>query len=683
MARAGRILVWIAVAIVALLVALILFIALFDWNHARPWIDQRVSSSLGRPFAINGDLSLHWSRNPDSGGLARWVPWPRFTAHDISIGNPDWAERRHFATLEEIHFSLAPLALIGHTIDIPSLKLVAPSVDIERDKQGRDNWTFRFTQPGGGGGWKLHLGEVAFDAGKIRIDDEKQELHLDIVVKPLRKAIPFDQVAPPASKAPSGAPAPHTGEPYWFGWTANGTWRGAKATGSGKIGSVLAVSSASMPFPVQADLRLADVHIALTGTLTDPMHLGALDLYLTASADSMSHLYPLTGVILPPTPAFSTDGRLVARIREGTFKYEDFDGKVGKSDLHGSATYATAGKRPKLTGQITSNTLDLADLGPLIGADSNASKARRGDERKQPADKLLPVETFNTDRWRQMDADVTFTGKRIVRKAALPIQDLSAHLVLDDGKLTLDPVRLGAAGGDIKANIVLNGREDPMHGKADLDVRHLQLRKLFPTVKLMNTSLGQINGDAALTGDGNSVAALLGTSDGEAKLLVNNGTVSKLLLEEAGLNIANIIVTKLAGDEPVQINCAAADLVAKNGVWQSRLFLVDTDTMTINVDGKIDFRNETLDFTIHPHSKGVRVLSLRSPLYLRGTLKHPSAGVEKGPLLARAAGAAILGTVAAPFAALAAMIAPSHEDDNACVGVMAKMRKPAEAHPGK
>jgi uncharacterized protein involved in outer membrane biogenesis len=683
MTRAGRILVWIAVAIVALLIALILFIWLFDWNRARPWMDQKLSSAVGRPVAINGDLTVDWSRNPDSRGLSQWVPWPRFTARDISIGNPAWAERPNFATLEEVRFSLAPLALIRRTIDIPSLKLVGPSVDIERDKQGRDNWTFDFSHAAGGQKWQFELGDVAFDAGKIRVDDDKLALHLDIVVKPLKKAIPFDQVSPPASKVQSSAPPPSTGEPYWFGWTANGTWRGAKATGSGKLGSVLAVSSASLPFPVQADLRLADVHIAVTGTLTDPMHFGALDMNLRMSADSMSHLYPLTGVILPPTPPFTTRGRLIARIHDGMFKYADFDGKVGKSDLHGTATYTTAGKRPKLTGKITSNTLDFADLGPLVGADSNASKARRGDAQKQPADKLLPVEKFATDRWRQMDADVTFTGKRIVRKAALPIQDLSAHIVMDDARLTLDPVQLGAAGGDIEAHIVLNGREDPMHGKADLSVRHLQLRKLFPTVKLMNTSLGEINGDAALTGDGNSVAALLGTSDGEAKLLVNNGTVSKLLLEEAGLNIANIIVTKLAGDEPVQINCAAADLLAKDGVWQSRLFLIDTDTMTINVDGKIDFRNETLDFTIHPRSKGVRVLSLRSPLYLRGTLKHPSAGVETGPLLARAAGAAILGTVAAPFAALAAMIAPSHDEENACVGVIAKMRKPAKAQSGQ
>jgi uncharacterized protein involved in outer membrane biogenesis len=83
---------------------------------------------------------------------------------------------------------------------------------------------------------------------------------------------------------------------------------------------------------------------------------------------------------------------------------------------------------------------------------------------------------------------------------------------------------------------------------------------------------------------------------------------------------------------------------------------------------------------MHPHSKGIRVLSLRSPLYLRGTLKHPDAGVEKGPLLARGVGAAVLGVVAAPAAALAALVAPSHEDENACTGVLTAMRKPAKTH---
>jgi uncharacterized protein involved in outer membrane biogenesis len=176
------------------------------------------------------------------------------------------------------------------------------------------------------------------------------------------------------------------------------------------------------------------------------------------------------------------------------------------------------------------------------------------------------------------------------------------------------------------------------------------------------------------------VARLLGTADGEAMLLVDNGAVSKLLLEEAGLNIGNVLITKLAGDKPEKINCAAADLVASDGVWRTRRFFVDAETMRIDVDGSINLKDETLDLEMHPYSKGIRVPSLRSPLYLRGTLEHPDAGMEKGPLLARGAGAALLGVVAAPAAALAALVAPSHENENACTGVLARMRKPAKAH---
>lgn len=677
MTRAGRILIWIVVAIAVLLVAMVLFVALFNWNRARPWLDQRLTASIGRPVAINGDLTVNWTRNPDAGGASRWVPWPRFTARDISIANPAWAQQPRFATVQQVRFSLNPLALLSHTIDIPSLKLYGPAVDVERDKQGRANWTFKFAQ--GGGNWKLDIGEVGFDAGSIRWSDDKQDMHLDIDVKPLGQPIPFNQIVPASGSAPA-TPPPHSNQAYFFAWTAKGTWRGAQAHGSGRIGSVLALSDPSMPFPLQADLRLRDLHIKLAGTLSDPVHLGALDLNLAISGDSMSHLYALTGVNLPATAPFSTRGRLLARIHQGVFKYDRFDGKVGHSDLRGSVTYTTAAPRPKLTGTLASSVLDFADLAPLIGADSNASKAKRGEAQTQPADKVLPVETFDTARWRSMDADVHFTGKRIVRKGALPVSNLSTHVLLDDGVLTLDPLALSAAGGDLRANITLDGRRNPMHGEATLKLQHLQLRKLFPSVELMHTSLGQINGDAVLKGDGNSVAQLLGTSDGEVKLLVDNGAVSKLLLEEAGLNVGNIIITKLAGDKPEKINCAAADLVAKDGVWRPRLFFVDAETMRIDVDGSINLRDETLDLTMHPHSKGIRVLSLRSPLYLRGTLKHPDAGVEKGPLIARGVGAAILGVVAAPAAALAALVAPSHENGNACTGVLAQMRKPAKAH---
>jgi hypothetical protein len=399
----------------------------------------------------------------------------------------------------------------------------------------------------------------------------------------------------------------------------------------------------------------------------------------------MARLYPLIGVTLPDTPPYATEGHLKATLgRNGSrYSYQDFRGRVGGSDLAGNLLFVTGGARPKLSGDLHSKLLQFADLAPLIGADSSADKKQRGDGTPQPADKLLPVEPFRTDRWQAMDADVTFTGARIVRGKALPIESLSTHLVMNNGALYLDPLSFGLAGGKVRSNITLDGSRAPMRGVLKLDARHLKLKQLFPTFEPMRTSFGEINGDADLTAQGNSVAALLGSANGELKLLMNDGAISKTLLETAGLNVGNIVIGKLFGDKTVKINCAATDMTATNGLFDMRLFVFDTDDAVINVTGTVNMSTEQLDLDVQPHTKGVRIFSLRSPLYVKGTLKQPDAGVHKGPLLLRGAGAVALGVVAAPAAALLALVAPSHDNDgdNTCRAVLQQLRSSGRMMP--
>jgi AsmA family protein len=527
------------------------------------------------------------------------------------------------------------------------------------------------------------------------------------VVEPLQAAIPYDQIVAQQSSAAReeagktlGAAAKKTlasGDvgpgpdktrssiTYQFGWTAEGSYQGSPLKGKGRTGAVLALQDTTTPFPLQADVRIGDSRIALVGTLTDPLHLGALDVRLWLSGSSMARLYPITGITLPDTPPYATEGHLKAELhRSGShYSYQDFRGRVGGSDLAGNLMFVTGGKRPKLSGDVHSKLLQFADLAPLIGADSNTEKQQRGDATPQPADKLLPVEPFRTDRWQAMDADVTFTGTRIVRGAALPIDSLATHLVLNNGALYLDPLSFGLAGGTVRSNITLDGSQTPMRGVLALNARHLKLKQLFPTFEPMRTSFGEINGDAALDAQGNSIAALLGSANGELKLLMNDGAISKTLLETAGLNVGNIVIGKLFGDKTVQINCAATDMAASNGLFDMRLFVFDTDDAVIDVTGTVNLANEKLDLDVKPHTKGFRVFSLRSPLYVRGTLKNPNVGVQAGPLLARGAGAVALGVVAAPAAALLALVVPSHGDagDNTCRAVLQQLRSSGKMMP--
>ncbi|OXI77844.1 AsmA family protein [Burkholderia sp. AU33423] len=775
----GKAAAWLVVSVALALAALVIVIVTFDWNRARPWIDDKVSDAIGRQFAINGDLHVGWRRPASEHGWRAWVPWPRFVARNVTIANPDWARTQYFVTLDAISFEVEALPLIARRIVIPAIDLVNPSVDLERLKDGRVNWTFKFKQPAQPGRWTLDLHEIAFSQGNLGYYDQQKQFDLSAVIDTLGQPIPFGAVmkqqealahhesakavgpagqkklaaqahagsaqpvvpasgaeaasrasaaasqalaaashaaattsgtaiAPaasgpaavsnaPAAAAPGAAasaawgasagaaPAASTGvDTYTIGWTVKGTYKKGKVAGTGKIGNLLDVRGAQRPFPVQADLRFGDTHLALVGTLTDPSHLAAVDLRLWLAGTSMAKLYDVTGITLPETSPYATDGRLVGQFRASgnVFKYENFTGRVGGSDLGGTLVYVSREPRPLLSGTLESRLLQFSDLAPLIGADTNASKARRGAAPTQPANKALPVETFRTERWKKIDADVRFTGRRIVKTASLPITDLSTHLVMHDGVLTLNPLNFGVAGGTLASNIHLDGSGVPLKGRFSLQARHLKLKQLFPTFPVMQTALGEINGDAALSATGNSPAALAATSNGEVKTLVTDGTVSLLLMEAAGLNVANVVYEKLFGTRDVKINCGVADFVVTNGVLDSRVFALDTEDAVIVMDGNVNLRDETMNLTIHPHTKGFRVISLRSPLYVTGSFKQPHVGVKAGALIARGGAAVGLGLLN-PLASLLALLQPGRSRPLPCGQMLADMeRRPVAPPPG-
>lgn len=806
----GKTAAWIFGIAAVLTAAVGVFIFTFDWNRAKPWINEQASASIGRPFEIRGDIKVGWRRPDGETGWRAWVPWPMFSASQVVIGNPPWAKAPNFATLDEARFELALLPLLAHEVVIPTIELVNPALDIERLADGRNNWTFEFKQSSGPSPWKVQLRDFGFAKGTVAYRDAITKADLTVAVDTLGQPIPLGDVlrqqeetsraasaqrvgkkgaaqltakanaqiasdasaasaagapatsgasgakaaasagkaagggqatsmqaasnrvpanaggAPKTAAPPSGASAAAVaagkafasnaggsavaaatsaaavsmtaagsaasaasaaaaakrpaGPTYAFGLTVKGRYKGVPIDGTGKMGGVLSLRDASRPFPLQADVKAGDTRLAIVGTLTDPVHLAAIDLRLWLQGSSMSHLYPLTGVTLPDTPPYATEGRFIGNFkrRASTFRYENFNGRVGGSDLRGTLTYQQRAPRPLLSGELVSNLLQFSDLAPIIGADTAASKAQRGDTTKQPPGRVLPVETFRTDRWRALDADVKFTGRKLVKSAALPITDLYTHIVMTDGVLSLEPLKFGVAGGSLATTAHLDGSAAPLKGRFVVAARHLKLKQLFPTQKVMQSALGEINGDAALSATGNSPAALAATSNGEVKMLMTDGAISRLLMEAAGLNVANVLYEKMFGSHDVKINCAAVDFVANNGLLDTKLFAFDTDDALINIDGPIDLRNESMNLTVHPHTKGFRVFSLRSPLYVKGTFKNPDVGVDAGALALRAGAMVGLGLLN-PFAALIPLIAPSNNRDVPCSELFAQLKAPRKA----
>jgi uncharacterized protein involved in outer membrane biogenesis len=660
----------ISIAVVAGLLALIalvlVLLTLFDWNRVKPQINQKVSEATGRPFAINGDLSLSWKKpEQPMQGWRRWVPWPHLQANDVTLGNPDWATTGPtMAKIQRIDFNVNIFPLFRKVISVSSLVLTEPQLALERDKDGQNNWTFKKSENESDSPWQFDVQDISLTRGNVRYVDPVK--HADVTAR-------IDTTR-------------GTGGKDGIEWKVGGKFNGEKVSGGGKAGALLSLQQSDVKYPVEALVKVGETEISVDGTLTDPAHLSELDVKLKINGASMGQLFPLTGLLLPETPKFSTEGRVIGKLAKGdtSLRYEKFKGKVGSSDIGGTLEYVQRDPRPVLRGDVVSQYLNLKDLGALLGSDSEAEKKKRGAESKQPPGKVLPVEPFKTERWDKIDVQVQFTGKKIVRSEELPIDNLFTKIEMNNGVLSLNPLNFGVAGGKLTTELRIDGHSDPAKAQMKISARNLKLKQLFPGIEAMQASLGQVHGDAQLTASGNSPAALLGSANGEVKALISEGSISKFILEAAGLNVGSAVVAKLFGDRQVKLNCMATDFKVTNGLMESRMFVVDTQDATILADGYVNLAKEEMNLTIKPESKGIRIISLRAPLYVGGTFKKPDVGVDKGVVALKAGAAVALGTIAAPIASLLALINPGPQQDSPCGELLAQaQKKPVAPPPGK
>ena len=652
------------VGLIATVPLAIVVVTQYDWNRTKPWLNAKVSEATGRPFAIHGDLAVGWKRSDaQDTSWHRWIPWPHVSATNIVFGNPAWlTSAPDMARVRQATFSLSPMAFLGKKILVRNLLLDEPLLYLARAKSGENNWTFKSGAPSA---WQFEIGQLGFNNGQIRLVDAVRRADLAIDVDSIDTG---------------------TATGYAIDWKIAGSLDKEKVVGKGRAGNVLSLQQQDIAYPVQANLSIGKTDIAFNGTLTNPRSLGALDVHLKLAGISMAKLYAVTGIPFPETPPFATEGHLTGKFagKHSAWQYEKFTGRVGSSDLSGTVIYESKQPRPYLQATLVSQALKLQDLAPLIGADSRASKLKRDAVTKQPAGRILPVESFKTERWTSIDADVKFTGRKIIRDKQLPIERLVTDLHLKEGVLSLQPLNFGIAGGNLISTIVLDGRGKSIKAQMKVSARHLKIRQVLPTFQPMQASLGEINGDASISATGNSIAALLGSSNGEVKAFIDGGTVSKLLLEKIGLNIDQIIVTQITGDKQTKLNCMASDFSVTSGMMQARTFLVDTEDAILNITGQIDLAREQLALTIKPDTKSLRLTSLRAPFYVTGSFQSPQVKVDKGVLGLKAGAAVALAIVAPVLTAVLPLVNLGPGKDSDCAKLLSDVRKkPVAPAPGK
>ena len=221
----------------------------------------------------------------------------------------------------------------------------------------------------------------------------------------------------------------------------------------------------------------------------------------------------------------------------------------------------------------------------------------------------------------------------------------------------------------------LDATRDIIQTNADLSIRNLELRRLFPILKPSEGSAGKIGGRAKFSSTGNSLAAMAGAANGDLALFLSGGQASTITLFLTNLDLANVAQRIIFGDQNATIRCVVASAEIKQGVMTPKVFLMDTAEENITGSGSVDLGNELYKLRLVANSKRASILALRGPILVSGTFKHPSVAPEVAPLAARAGGALALGALLGPLAALIPMIDPGGAPDSNCAGLVKQAKE--------
>ena len=222
-----------------------------------------------------------------------------------------------------------------------------------------------------------------------------------------------------------------------------------------------------------------------------------------------------------------------------------------------------------------------------------------------------------------MDADVAFKADHI-DIPILPFDRLETKMTLDGGTLKLQPAIIRIGEGTVRTDLSLYGSETPVRVDVDTRIDHVNLKEFLRGSSFAQQTAGILGGRAQLRATGKSVAQILGTADGNVFMVTAGGKFSHLMIELAGLDIAELLGFAVKGDEPIPIRCIVVDLLAQQGVFTTRSLIFDTTDTIIQGQGTINMREETADVTLTPLPKDFSPLSLRNPIRIQGTFADPS-----------------------------------------------------------
>ena len=665
--RAGRAALWGAAAVAGVLVLAVAAGEMTGWRVLRSPLQNALQNTAGVPVQFSGrfDASLLWG--------------PRLDVEQVTVGAGGGLQAPHLFEGRNVVLEWSWGALWrwrrGEPLRLRTLQAGTLDLQLLRAADGRATWQLGRGQQRPKSdderGDLPRVGLLAVNDGRIVVDDRITDTQLQVALQ---------------GREQEGA-AGQTGSGYRA--TVSGRYRAMPLNLQLQSGSALPLLQGdedntqhpSSSLIVKGEVGAA--RVSFDGRASALLGARQFDGAIQFAGPSLAKVADPFGVTLPQTPAFELRGRLAHDA--GVWHLVAERATIGASRLGGDFRYDSRSKPPRLSGQLSGPRLSLADLGPSIGAETGGTPKRPAPDAQQRNGRLLPQRQFDVPSLRAMGADVQVAVDELDfdTSAMAPMRGLRAHVLLNRGVLELQNLKASVAGGKASGTTRLDSNANPprwgaqMHfggvdiagwlrgartpeGKekepAPTDTRaqkqQREQARQQPDRPPPAYVTGVLEADFNLTGAGRSTAQILGSMDGRSDIILREGTLSHLVTEALGLDLAQALGVVIRGDRPLPLRCARFTFGVNDGVFKVERGVLDNPDTTIRVGGTLNLRTEALGLVARARPKDVSPVSLRSPITITGTFSEPQIGVQGKRLTGRLLGAIALGSVFPPLALL-------------------------------
>ena len=322
--------------VVALVAAVYLILANYDYNRLRPEITRAVKDATGRELTLGGDIELDL-------GLS-----PALAVTEVKFANAAWGSQPQMLTAGRLQAQVRLLPLLRRDVEVEQIALVGVDLFLETDPSGKGNWAFE----GGAGRGTAPRRDMHIDVANVSI----KELNFAFRNGKSGSTTRFTLARLDTAKGPSADQ---------LKVDIKGSWNGQPAELAGKIGLIQNLGG-GQPFPLDLTGDVSGAKLKVDGAIGDVLNLRGIDLNVQATGTNLAGVGRTFAIGLPETDAFTVAGHLKGSVEALTL--EDARGNLsrGSLELTGNGKVGDLISLRDVGLELTGSGKDLAELGPVI-----------------------------------------------------------------------------------------------------------------------------------------------------------------------------------------------------------------------------------------------------------------------------------------------------------------------------